>query len=149
MPAPDPMFPSNLKFPNSIFNINREYMPALLSAIGTDLQDEIAEQLAGKDYALYLILAVEAAQKKAAELAPITSKWSLPWSHPLSMDLSLCSIDCAEQCHIEHGHSLIFWFYSEEGPENWMDGFSDHFYDITVEVDADLLTIRRISGPSR
>ena len=145
MPAPDPMFPSNLKFPNSIFNINREYMPALLSAIGTDLQDEIAEQLAGKDYALYLILAVEAAQKKATELAPITSKWS----HPLSMDLSLCSIDCAEQCHLEHGHSLIFWFYSEEGPENWMDGYSDHFYDITVEVDADLLTIRRVSGPSR
>ncbi|WP_046226613.1 hypothetical protein [Paenibacillus dauci] len=139
----------NFKFPNSIFNINRQYVPALLAAMGTERQDEMAEQLVGADYALYLILAVEAAQQLADELAPITSKWSLPRSHPLSMDLSLCSIDCAEQCYLKHEHWLTFWFYSEEGPENWMDGYSDQFYDLTVEIDFDQLTIRRLSGPSR
>ncbi|WP_046216498.1 hypothetical protein [Paenibacillus wulumuqiensis] len=136
---------SNLQSPNSLFHIDRQHVPALLSAMQTGQQDEIAEQFAGKDYALPLLLAVEAAQQRANELAELARNWS----PPLSIDLALCSIDCTEEYSPTAGHLLIFWFYSEEGPENWIDGYSDQFYDITVEINADLLTVHRTAGPSR
>lgn len=47
----------------------------------------------GTDYALHLLIAVEAAQQLAAEWV----KAAQHWSPPISIDLSLCSIDCGEE----------------------------------------------------
>lgn len=147
MPEQDQGAKSNLLFPNSIFNIHREHVPALLSAMHLNQQDPIAEQLAGIDYALPLIIAVEAAQQLEAELVEA----ALHWSPPLSLDLSLCSIDCAEDyIHVPERRRLLrFWFYSEDGPANWMEGFSKHFFDFTVTIDAESLTVKHVVGPSR
>ncbi|MFC7681058.1 hypothetical protein [Paenibacillus sp. GCM10028914] len=138
---------SDLQFPNSILNINRKHVPALLSAMHLKQQDMIAEQLAGTDYALPLLIAVEAAQQWEAELAEAAQHWS----PPLSLDLSLCSIDCAEEyIHTPERRRLLhFWFYSEDAPADWMEGYSKHFFDFSVIIDADLLTLQKVSGPSR
>lgn len=99
---------SNLQFPNSIFNIDRKYVPALLSAMHVNQQDRIAEQLAGTNYALPLLIAVEAAQQREAELVEAARHWL----QPLSLDLWQCSIDCGEEyTHTpERRRMLLFWF---------------------------------------
>lgn len=149
MPDQDHGTYSNLQFPNSIFNIHRKHVPALLSAmhVNQQEQDMIAEQLAGTDYALPLLLAVEAAQKREAELVEAVKHWS----PPLSLDLSQCSIDCGEEYTNtpERRRMLRFWFYSEDGPADWMEGYSKSFFDFTVIIDAELLTVQKVSGPSR
>ncbi|MBR2565568.1 MAG: hypothetical protein IKE29_13210 [Paenibacillus sp.] len=137
---------SNPQFPSSIFNIDRKYTAALLSAPDDKQQEMIAEQLVGPDYALHLLLAAAAAQQLAVEWTEATKHWS----PPLTLDLSKCSIDCADECvQIPKQRLLRFWFYSEDVPEDWREGYSDRFFDLTVTIDADSLIIQHTSGPSR
>ncbi|WP_366294265.1 hypothetical protein [Paenibacillus sp. AN1007] len=137
---------SNLQFPNSIFNIDRKYTAALLSALDVKQQEILAEQLVGPDYALHLLLAAAAAQQLAVEWTEAAQHWS----PPLTLDLSKCSIDCADEYMLIPGKRLLrFWFHSEDGPEDWREGYSDRFFDLTVTIDAESLIIQHTAGPSR
>ncbi|MGF6352405.1 hypothetical protein ABIE27_000301 [Paenibacillus sp. 4624] len=50
--------------------------------------------------------------------------------------------------HVER-RLLRFWFYSEDIPEDWRKGHSDHFFDLTVTIDAESLIVQYTAGPSR
>lgn len=146
MLEPSPDTDPKLQFPSSIFHIDREHVPALLNATSVSRMEQIAEQLAGPDYALHLLVAVEAVQ----ELAAVWSEAALHWSPPLAIDLQQCSIDCAES-HIPSdppARHLRFWFYSEDLID-WMEGYSERFFDFGVTIDADSLAVVHLSGPSR
>ncbi|MCP1132516.1 hypothetical protein NKT34_04385 [Paenibacillus polysaccharolyticus] len=137
---------SNLQFPSSIFNIDRKDVPALLEATNVKHQETIAEKLTGSEYALHLLLAVEAAKQLVAEWTEAVQRWS----PPLILDLSICSIDCAvELLQNPERRLLRFWFYSENVPEDWREGHSDRFFDLTVTIDAESLTVQHAAGPSR
>lgn len=43
----------------------------------------------------------------------------------------------------------IFNIHREHVPANWMEGFSKHFFDFTVTIDAESLTVQHMVGPSR
>ncbi|MEK4663159.1 hypothetical protein MHH93_14735 [Priestia sp. FSL H7-0729] len=116
---------SNLQFPSSIFNIDRKDVPAFLSAPDFKQQETIVERLIGSEYALHLILAVEAAKQLVAEWTEALQQWS----PPLTPDLSICSIDCSvEFLQNPERRLLRFWFYSEDVPEDWREasGAADH-----------------------
>ncbi|MFD1888070.1 hypothetical protein [Paenibacillus wenxiniae] len=136
---------TKIPFNRSLFKVDRQYVPALLKALHTEQEDALAEQLVGADDALYLLLAVEAAQQRANKLVEIATRWS----PPLHIDLSLCSINCSEQHFSDGTKLLVFWFYSEDVPEDWMEGFSEQFFDFTVEIDLEQLSVHSVSGPSR
>lgn len=146
MPDPSPYSDPKLQFPNSIFHIHRKHVPALLTATNVSLMEQIAEQLAGPNYALHLLMAVEAVQ----ELAAVWIKAALGWSPPLVIDLSQCSIDCSETFSPSDPPSrhLRFWFYSEDLTD-WMEGYSERFFDFSVTIDAESLAIVHLAGPSR
>lgn len=137
--------PQKIQSNRNLFTMDRQYIPDVLKALHTEQEDAIAEQLVGADYALYLLLAVEAAQQRANALVDIAACF-LP---PLHIDLALCSIDCKEQHFSDGTKLLIFWFYSEDNPEDWMEGFSEQFFDFTVQIDLDQLSIYSVGGPSR
>lgn len=137
---------SNLQFPSSIFNIDRKNVPALLYAPNIQQQEMIAGQLADSEYTLHLLIAIEAAQQLVAEWTEAVQQWSLP----LTLDLSICSIDCAvELLQNPERRLLRFWFYSEDIPEDWREGHTDHFFDLTVTIDAESLIVQHTAGPSR
>ncbi|MGQ8872716.1 hypothetical protein [Paenibacillus sp. TSA_86.1] len=137
---------SNLQFPSSIFNIDRRDVPALLSATNVRQQEMIVEQLADSEYTLHLLIAIEVAQQLVAEWTEAVQQWS----PPLTLDLSICSIDCAvELLQNPERRLLRFWFYSEDIPEDWREGYSDRFFDLTVTIDAESLTVQHAAGPSR
>ncbi|WP_336780483.1 hypothetical protein [Paenibacillus illinoisensis] len=107
---------SNLQFPSSIFNINRKDVPAFLSGPDVKQQETIVERLIGSEYALHLLLAVEAAKQLVAEWTKAVQQWS----PPLTLDLSICSIDrSVEFLQNPERRLLRFWFYSEDVPEDW------------------------------
>jgi hypothetical protein len=134
-----------IQFNRSLFKVDRQYVSTLLKALHTEQEDAIAERLVGADYALYLLLAVEAAQQRANGLVDIAARWS----PPLHIDLSLCSIDCSEQHVSDSTKLLIFWFYEASDPDNWMEGFGEQFFDFTVKIDLEQLSIYSVGGPSR
>ncbi len=136
---------NKIPFNDSLFEVDRQYVATLLKALHTEQEDAIAEQLVGADYALYLLLAVEAAQQRANSLVDIAACF-LP---PLHIDLALCSIDCKEKHFSDGTKLLVFWFYEASDPNNWMEGFGEQFFDFTVEIDLDQLSIYSVSGPSR
>lgn len=88
-----------------------------------------------REYTVHLMKAIEAARAKADELG---------------LDLGGCSIDCQNYRPAQSHNTRIlsFWFYSEE-LVNWMDGYSEDFYDITVNIDADTGQVVGVHGPSR
>lgn len=88
-----------------------------------------------RTYTTHLVKAIEAAQAKADKLG---------------LDLSKCSIDCREEQPPEQPDSriLAFWFYSEDVVD-WMEGYSKHFYDISIKIDADTGQVIWNIGPSR
>ncbi|SYX83046.1 hypothetical protein [Paenibacillus alvei] len=88
-----------------------------------------------RKYTAHLMKAIEAAQAKADELG---------------LDLSNCSIDCREERLAEQSDSRIFsfWFYSEDLVD-WMEGFSENFYDFSVAINPDTGQVIQILGPSR
>ncbi|WPP39542.1 hypothetical protein SK066_12975 [Paenibacillus hunanensis] len=137
--------PQKIQSNRNLFTLDRQYIPDLLKALHTEQEDAIAEQLVGADYALYLLLAVEAAQQRANSLVDIAACWS----PPLHIDLALCSIDCKEKHFSDGTKLLVFWFYEASDPNNWMEGFGEQFFDFTVQIDLDQLSIYSVSGPSR
>ncbi len=145
MDAANHVHQKKIRFNRSVFKIDRHYVSKLLKTLHTEQEDAIAEQMVGADYALHLLLAVEAAQQRANELVEIAACWS----PPLHIDLALCSIRCSEQHFSDESKLLVFWFYSEDAPEDWMEGFSEQFFDFTVMIDLEELRIASVGGPSR
>lgn len=88
-----------------------------------------------RTYTAHLMKAIEAAQAKADELG---------------LDLSNCSIDCREERLAQQSDSRIlsFWFYSEDLVD-WMEGFSENFYDFSVAIDPDTGQVIQSLEPSR
>ncbi len=70
--------PQKIQLNRNLFTVDRQYVPNLLKALHTEQADAIAEQLVGADYALYLLVAVEAAQQRANALVDIAARWSPP-----------------------------------------------------------------------
>ncbi|MEW4370751.1 hypothetical protein [Paenibacillus kandeliae] len=134
---------------NSVFHINRQHMPALLQALGTAEENDMAEKLVGTTYAIALLLALDAVRQTALPWIDAAKHWS----PPVTIDLAQCSIDCTQYksnpASSLHASSVLqFWFYSEDLVD-WMEGYSEQFFDFAVILDADSLDIQKTLGPSR
>lgn len=137
------------KSSHDVFHIDRQHMPALLEALGTAEENDIAEKLAGTTYAIALLVALDAVRQSAIPWIDAAKHWS----PPVKIDLAQCSVNCTQyqsnQASSRHTSSVLqFWFYSEDLVD-WMEGYSEQFFDFSVILDADSLDIQKTLGPSR